>query len=263
MKFGDLEPTNVIIQLGNRRIVHPLGILEDMLVQVNELIFPIDVYVLDMEDESSSKGSILILRKLFLMTIKTKIDVRVRTFSMEFGDNMRKLDQATRKDNFPLPFIDQVLERLVDGFSSYMQIHIALEDQHKPSPAYLAPLPTLGCCFSCVMYQVPSRESRMEVFMDDFMVYGLSFDACLESFSGVLDRCIETNLVLNFEKCHFMVVLGHLVSNRGIEVDKAKFDIIASLSHPTFVRKVGYFLGHVGFYKRFIQNFSTIPLPLS
>ena len=59
----------------------------------------------------------------------------------------------------------------------------------------------------------------MEVFMDDFTVYGSSFDSCLASLSRVLQRCIETNLVLNFEKCHFMVeqgiVLGHVVSSKG------------------------------------------------
>jgi len=59
--------------------------------------------------------------------------------------------------------------------------------------------------------------------MDDFTVYGSSFDACLDSHSRIIGRCIDTNLVLNFEKCHFMVhegiVLGHLVSSRGIEVD--------------------------------------------
>ncbi|RDX79743.1 Retrovirus-related Pol polyprotein, partial [Mucuna pruriens] len=88
----------------------------------------------------------------------------------------------------------------------------------------------------------------MEVFMDDFRVYVESFDACLENLSRVLTRCIETNLVLNFEKCHFMViegiVLGYLVSSRGIEVDKSKIDIITSLPNPSFVREVRSFLGH-------------------
>ena len=69
-------------------------------------------------------------------------------------------------------------------------------------------------------------EDIMEVFMDDFSVYGSSFDDCLANLSLVLQRCEETNLVLNWEKCHFMVseriVLGHLVSNRGIEVDRPK-----------------------------------------
>ncbi|RDX93517.1 hypothetical protein CR513_24195, partial [Mucuna pruriens] len=76
------------IQLANRSIVQPLGVLEDILVQVNELIFPADFYVLDMEDETSGKESTLILGRPFLMTARTKIDVNVGTLSMEFGDTL-------------------------------------------------------------------------------------------------------------------------------------------------------------------------------
>ena len=87
--------------------------------------------------------------------------------------------------------------------------------------------------------------------MDDFTVNGDSFDNCLHNLTLVLQRCIETNLVLNSEKWNFMVeqgiVLGHVVSFRGIEVDKAKVDTIQSLPYPTSVREVRSFLGHVGF----------------
>ncbi|RDX83068.1 hypothetical protein CR513_36050, partial [Mucuna pruriens] len=75
LNFGDLEPTGMAIQLENRSVVQPLGILEDVLVEVNELIFPADFYVLDMEDETLGKGSTLILGRPFLMTARTKIDV--------------------------------------------------------------------------------------------------------------------------------------------------------------------------------------------
>ncbi|RDX76477.1 Retrovirus-related Pol polyprotein from transposon 17.6, partial [Mucuna pruriens] len=99
----------------------------------------------------------------------------------------------------------------------------------------------------------------MEVFMDDFMVYVDSFAACIGNLSKVLTRCIATNLVLNFEKCYFMVteeiVLGHLVSNRGIEVNKSKIDIITSLPNPTSVWEVCSFLGHARSSRRFIKNF--------
>ena len=73
-------------------------------------------------------------------------------------------------------------------------------------------------------------EEIMEVFMDDFSVYGTTFDHCLKKVDKVLQRCQEKDLILNWEKCHFMVcegiVLGHLVSERGIEVDKAKIEVI-------------------------------------
>ncbi|RDY01394.1 hypothetical protein CR513_15283, partial [Mucuna pruriens] len=76
LNFGDLEPTSVVIQLANRSVVQPVGILEDVLVQVNKLIFPADFYVLDMEDEISEKGCTLILGRPFLMTARTKIDFK-------------------------------------------------------------------------------------------------------------------------------------------------------------------------------------------
>ncbi|RDX63167.1 Retrovirus-related Pol polyprotein from transposon 17.6, partial [Mucuna pruriens] len=142
-------------------------------------------------------------------------------------------------------------------------IHIALEVQHKTT--FTCPFGTFA--YSRMPFGLCNAPNCVEVFMDDFTVYAASFDACLENLSKVLRRCIDTNLVLNFEKCHFMVIegimLGHLVSNRGIEVDKSKIDIISSLLNPASVWEVRSFLGHASFYKRFIKNFSKLALPLS
>ena len=83
----------------------------------------------------------------------------------------------------------------------------------------------------------------------------------------MLQRIEETNLVLNCEKFHFIVqegiVLGHKISVRGIEVDKAKIDVIEKLPPLVNVKGVRRFLGHAGFYKRFIKDFSKIAKPLS
>ncbi|RDX99981.1 Retrovirus-related Pol polyprotein from transposon 17.6, partial [Mucuna pruriens] len=144
----------------------------------------------------------------------------------------------------------------LDGFSGYMQIHIVPKDQHKttftcPFGTFVYTRMLFGLCnapstFQHCMTSIFSDllQDCMEVFMEDFTV---------------LTRCIDTNLVLNFEKCHFMViegiVLGHLV-------DKSKIDIITFLSNPASVREVRLFLGHAGFYGRFIKNFSKIALPL-
>ena len=80
-------------------------------------------------------------------------------------------------------------------------------------------------------------ENIMEVFMDDFSVYGCSFDNCLSNLKVVLQRCREKNLVLNWKKCHFMVqegiVLGHLISSKRLEVDKEKIATIQTFTPLT------------------------------
>ncbi|GKB33626.1 hypothetical protein Tco_0873027, partial [Tanacetum coccineum] len=120
----------------------------------------------------------------------------------------RKLNEATRKDHFPLPFMDQMLERLagnefycfLDGFS--------------------------GCMMAIFHDMI---EKTMEVFMDDFSVFGDSFASCHSNLNNMLKRCEDANLVLNWEKCHFMckegIVLGHKISKSRIEVDRAKVDV--------------------------------------
>ncbi|WVZ76012.1 hypothetical protein U9M48_024017 [Paspalum notatum var. saurae] len=134
----------------------------------------------------------------------------------------RKLNAATRKDHFPLPFIDEMLERLANH------------------------------SFFC--------------YLDD-QIYGKTFDGCLENLRKVLQRCKEVDLVLNWEKCHFMVregiVLGHKVLERGIEVDRAKIEVIEQLSRPANLKALQSFLGHARFYRRFIKNFFFIARPLT
>ncbi|RVW25434.1 Retrovirus-related Pol polyprotein from transposon 297 [Vitis vinifera] len=182
----------------------------------------------------------------------------------------RKLNTVTRKDHFPLPFMDQVLERVsghpfycfLDGYSGYFQIEIDVEDQEKttftcPFGTYAYRRMPFGLCnapatFQRCMLSIFSDmvERIMEVFMDDITVYGTSFEDCLSHLEDVLKRCIEKDLVLNWEKCHFMVnqgiVLGHVISKKGIEVDRAKVELIVKLPPPTNVKGIRQFLGHAG-----------------
>ncbi|GKC10552.1 reverse transcriptase domain-containing protein [Tanacetum coccineum] len=178
----------------------------------------------------------------------------------------RKFNEATTKDHFPLPFMDQMLERLagnkylcfLDGFSRYFQMPIDPMDQEKttftcPFGTYAYKRMPFGLCNApstfqrCMLAILHDMiEKSVEVFMDDFLVFGNSFDKCLNNLEKMLQRYKDANLVLNWEKYHFMVkegiVLKHKVSGACLEVDKAKIDVIFKLLPPTNVKGIRSFL---------------------
>jgi len=173
--------------------------------------------------------------------------------------------------------MDQILERVaghefycfLDGYSGYNQIEIALEDQEKTT--FTCPFGTFayrrmpfGLCNAPATFQIcmlsifsDMVECFLKIFMDDFSVFGDSFDDCLTNLEKVLSRCEEKNLVLNWGKYHFMVtngiVLGHIVSSKGIEVNKSKIELIVNLPTPKSIKDVRSFLGLV-----FIEGSSKI-----
>nr|GFB25787.1 retrovirus-related Pol polyprotein from transposon 17.6 [Tanacetum cinerariifolium] len=143
-----------------------------------------------------------------------------------------KLNEATRKDHFPLSFMDQMLETFsenelycfLDGLSGYFQIPIDPRDQEKTT------------CILAIFHDMV--EKTMEVFIDDFSVFGNSFENCLSRLDKMLQRCEDISLSLNWEKSHFMVkegiVLGHKISKNGIETLKKKLTEAPILIAPNW-----------------------------
>ncbi|GJZ00965.1 reverse transcriptase domain-containing protein, partial [Tanacetum coccineum] len=148
--------------------------------------------------------------------------------------NYRKLNEATAKDHFPLPFMDQMLERLAGN-----KYFCFLDDFSGRIPFGLCIAPaTFQRCMLAIFHDM--IEESVEVFMDDLSVFRNSFDTCLNNLDKMLQRCKDDHLVLNWEKCHFMVkegiVLRHKVSSAGLKVDKAKIDVISKLPPPTNIK---------------------------
>ena len=186
------------------------------------------------------------------------------------------MNTATKKDHFPLQFIDQILDQLafqtyfcfLDAYSRYNEIAIHPDDQEKTTftcpfgtfafrrmPFGLGNTPvTFQRCMTAIFSDF--LGDSLKVFMDDFSIFRDDFDSYLAHLTKILEVCVRKRLVLSWEKSYFMVregvVLRHLVSGKGLEVDNAKIEVIQNLLLPTTLQDLGSFLGHVGFYRKFI-----------
>ncbi|GJY42643.1 reverse transcriptase domain-containing protein [Tanacetum coccineum] len=316
LMLPELVPTRMTLELANRSVSYSAGIAEDVFIQVGKFTFPADFVVVDYDVDprvpfilgrpflrmaragliypildSPWVSLVYVVPKKGGMTVVTNDNNELILTRLVMGWRVcidyRKLNDATRKDHFPLPFMDQMLERLarnelycfLDGFSRYFQIPIDPQDQEKTTftcpygtfayrrmPFGLCKAPrTFQRCMVAIFHDM--IEKTMEVFMDDFLIFRDSFSSCLSHLDMMLKRCEDTNLVLNWDKCHFMVkegiVIGHKISKNGIEVDHAKVDFFAKLPPPTTIKGIQSFLGHADFYRRFIQDFSKIARPMT
>nr|GEZ10189.1 reverse transcriptase domain-containing protein [Tanacetum cinerariifolium] len=269
LSLPELTPTCMTLELTDRSVSKPIGIAKDVSFKVGLFHFPADFVVVDFEPDPRVP---LILGRDFLLFEEADAFLgleddpdspKVNPFYYDPNEeneliptrlvtgwrvciDYRKLNEATRKDHFPLPFMDQMLERLAGN-------------------EYYCFLDGSSGCMLAIFHDMV--EKTMEVFMDDFSIFGNSFENCLSRLDKMLQQCEPTNLSLNLEKSHFMVkegiVLGHKISKNRIEVDRARVDVIAKLPHPTTVKGIRSFLGHAGFYQRFIQDFSKISRPMT
>lgn len=198
----------------------------------------------------------------------------------------RKLNQATQKDHFPLPFINTILEEVaghelytfMDGYSGYNQISIHPEDYHKtafttPWGTFIYVVMPFGLCNAPSAFQRAMTHAfsdllhtSMTVFIDDFSTQS-SRDEHLACVKESFERCRRTGIALNPDKIFLAVqrgvLLGYVVSKHGREPDPEKVKVIADLSPPTDVKGVQRTLGHIGWYREVIPDYATISLPIN
>ena len=199
----------------------------------------------------------------------------------------QNLNCATEKDHFPLPFIDQILDRLaescylcfLDGYLGYNQIVVHPDDQEKtrftcPFGIFAFRQMPFGLCNAPATFQWRMMTifsdflgDSLEVFMDDFSIFEKDFETFLAHLTKMLEICVRKPLVLSWEKSYLMiwkgVVLRHIGSGKGLEVNMAKIVVTQNLPLPGIVRDLRSFLGHVIFYRRFIQDFAKVSKPLT
>ncbi|KAK1683662.1 hypothetical protein QYE76_044510 [Lolium multiflorum] len=216
----ELEDIDVVIHLANRETISPIGIVRDVEVLCGKIKYLADfLQHLENSESEAFRKERDELEEIFLRQPILKHDLPVE----DLGTTPPKEDPVF--DLKPLP--DNLKYAHIDDKKIYPVIISSKLSEIEEER-----------CMSAIFHGF--CESIVEVFMDDFSVYGNSFDNCLRNLDKVLQRCEETNLVLNWEKCHFMVnegiVLGHKISERGIEVDRAKVEAIEKMPYPRDIK---------------------------
>ncbi|GJR97985.1 reverse transcriptase domain-containing protein [Tanacetum coccineum] len=242
LSLPELTPTRMTLELADRSITRPKGVAEDVFVKVGKFHFPTDFVVVDFEADPRVP---LILGRSFLRTGRALIDVYGEEITLRVNDEAVtfNLNQTTRYS------LERISKKKTKNKANTTKpenerqgCKLPFEQSYTPR-AYSANPPNLY--YDGIFHVL--IEKTMEVFMDDFSVFGDSFATCLSNLDNMLKRCEDTNLVLNWEKCHFMcregIVLGHKISKS--------------------IKGVRSFLGHAGFYRRFIQDFSKIARPMT
>ena len=203
-----------------------------------------------------------------------------------FCIDYRKLNKETKKDNHPLPRIDDMLDRFqgsnwfttIDLASGYWQVEMEEEDKEKTAfityeGLYEYNVMPFGLCnapatFQRLMHIVLGDliYTKAPVYLDDVNIHSKTFDQHLEDLQEVFDKIREANLKIRLDKCHFcdqeIKFLGYIVGKNGIKTDEEKIKKVKEFPRPTTIGELKAFLGLASYYRRFIEGFSRAAKPL-
>ncbi len=212
--------------------------------------------------------------------------IRKKSGEIRVCCDYRRINAITQPDSFPLPRINEVVDvlkgckyfTLIDMASGYTQVGVAEKDKH--ITAFCVPyglfeynrmpfgLSNSVATYSRLMTKIFSGDLffGLLIYLDDLLIYSRTFTEHIQKLRLVLEKLQRFGLKLKPSKCQFLkktiVYLGHKLSENGVEVDPSKFEAIENWKVPTTVKEVKSFLGFIGFYRRFIKDFSKIAAPL-
>ncbi|XP_058000800.1 uncharacterized protein LOC131179101 [Hevea brasiliensis] len=312
LKVGELKPTTISLQLADRPIKYPVGILENVPLKVGKFFIPVDFVVLEMEEDIHIP---IILGRPFLATAGAIIDVKNGRLILKVGEEEVEfnLNQALKKHHEVDPclrvdVIDEIVEEEFrkrypeDPLENCLVHSRTTNDENREVAAFAQILQATQEVVGDQVLQV--EELKHEVAQPPLLDEKEALQVDLKPLPSPLRILLEDNFKATIEHqrrlnpnmkevvkkellkpleariiypvsdsswvspVHVVpkkggIVLGHLISHRGIEVDKAKVEVIEKMPPPTAVNGIRSFLGHDGFYRRFIKDFSKIAKPLT
>jgi ribonuclease HI len=245
--------------------------------QINPILLP----VVEREVKNLLDAKIIVPLR-YSDWVANLVPVRKKSGEIRLCVDFRNLNKSSLKDNYPLPKMDHVLEKVVganrmsmiDGFSGYNQI--AVNEKDKEKTAFTTPWGTFmyekmpfglmnaGATFQRAMdiAFVGERDRFVVIYLDDLTVFSKSDEDHLIHLQQTFEKCRKFGLSLNPKKSHFAMqegkLLGHIVSRDGIKIDPKRVEAIDTINIPRNVKEIQSFLGKIIFLRRFIPNFAEI-----